>query len=75
MDIGWGVEPDARVAVLVVVVLEEAVAESPGRRDVGKALGEGREVLERLELGLRVGVSLDWCGREWLWRTPMSARS
>jgi hypothetical protein len=56
VDVGGGVESDARVPVFIVVVLEEPFAECPGRRDVGEALRKGGRILERLELGLRVGV-------------------
>ena len=42
MHVSRGVEPDARVAVLVVVVLEEPVAERPGGGEVGEPLRESR---------------------------------
>ena len=35
VDVGWGIEPDTGVAVFVVVVLEEVVAERLGGGDVG----------------------------------------
>jgi len=56
VDVGWGVEADTRVAVFVVVVLEEPLAERSSRNDVGEPLGEGGRVLEGLELRLGVGV-------------------
>jgi hypothetical protein len=57
VNVGGSVQSDARVAVLGVVVLEEPFAERPGNGEVGEALGEGRGVLERLELGFGVR---DW---------------
>src|SRR4029453_4827619 len=51
-----GVQPDAAVAVLVVVVAEELVAESAGVLNGAESVGEGRAVLQRLERGLAVGV-------------------
>ena len=46
VDVGGGVEPDAGVAVLVVVVIEERVAEPSGVVDAWvKRLGEGGAVL------------------------------
>jgi hypothetical protein len=51
---------DAGVAVVVVVVGEERLAERPGVFDATEALGERRPVLQRLELSLaeRVVVAL-----------------
>src|SRR3546814_11570458 len=56
VNVGGGVEPDAGVAVVVVVVLEERVAERPGVVEAGEALRERRRVLQRLELGFAEGV-------------------
>src|SRR3546814_2877612 len=53
VNVAGGVEPDAGVAVVVVVVLEERVAERPGVVEAGEALRERRRVLQRLELGFR----------------------
>src|SRR3546814_19907380 len=56
VNVGGGVEPDAGVAVVVVVVLAERVAERPGVVEAGEALRERRRVLQRLELGFAEGV-------------------
>ena len=42
VDVGRGVQADARMAVFVVVVLEEAAAEGSGAGDGGEALGKTR---------------------------------
>ena len=47
---------DARMAVVVVVVVEEGPAEGPGVLQRAEALGEARAVLEGPELCLAVGV-------------------
>lgn len=75
VDVGGGVQGDPRVTVAVVVAVEESRAEHPGHLDAPEPAREGGPVLERLELGLREGVSLDWCGRLWLCSTPRSASS
>ena len=51
MDGGRGVEPNARVAVLVVVPLKEASAKRAAILDRAETLRELRSVLECLELG------------------------
>src|SRR3546814_20231808 len=56
VDVGGGVEPDAGVAVVVVVVSEEPVAERAGVVDAGEALRERRGVFQSLELGFAEGV-------------------
>ena len=56
VDRCWGVQADAGVAVDVVVVIEEHGAERAGVLDRAEPAGERRAVLERLELGLAVGV-------------------
>ena len=56
-------EADPRMAVLVVVVGEERLAEDPGVGDAAEALGEARAVFERLELRLTERLSLLTCGR------------
>jgi len=50
------VQADAGVAVLVVVVVEERGAEAASVLDGAEPVGEGRAVLEGLELGFAVGV-------------------
>jgi hypothetical protein len=68
-----GVEPERGVPVLVVVGVEERGAEHAGVVDRPEPLGERRAVLERLELGLGIGLSSETWGREWLLVTPRSA--
>jgi len=75
VDVGWGVEPGAGVAVLVVVVLEESVDEGPALGEGCELFGEPRRVFEGLELGFAVGVVVGDAGRLCDWRTPRSARS
>ena len=53
---GWGVQPDAGVAVHVVVVIEERFAEHACVVDGSEAGRERRAVLQRLELGLGIRV-------------------
>ena len=53
------------MTMLMAVVREDGFAEHPGVGDGAEAGGERRAVLERFELRLGVGVSLDTCGREW----------
>ena len=65
-------EPDAGVAVLVVVVVEEDLAERTGVLDAVEAGGEGGAVLEGLERGVAVGVVVADMGRLWLRSTPRS---
>jgi hypothetical protein len=50
------VQPDTAVAVLMVVVGEELVAEGAGVGDRTEPVGKGRAVLEGLERGLAVRV-------------------
>ena len=69
------VQPERGVTVLVVVGVEECGAERAGVVDRPEPLGERRAVLERLELGLGVGLSSEMCGREWNRTTPRSTRS
>ena len=54
------------MAMLVVVVVEEGLAERPSVLDGAEAGGEGRAVLERLVDRLGVRVVLLTCGREWV---------
>ena len=59
----WGVQPDAGVAVDVVVVIEERGAEGAGVFDRAEAAGEHRGVLESfLKLASEYGLSLDTHG-------------
>ena len=51
-----GVQSEAGVVVLVVVVVEELFAERAGVLDVVEVVGEGGAVLEGLERRLRVRV-------------------
>jgi hypothetical protein len=63
VDVGGGVEPDARVTVLVVVPPEEAAAEGVSVLVAAEAFGEFGPVLEvRNWLSLN-GLSLEQCGR------------
>ena len=57
-----GVQPDAGVAVDVVVVIEERGAERAGVFDRAEPAGERRAVLEGLEVGLRVRVVVGHVG-------------
>ena len=52
VDVGGRVEPDARVAVLVVVPLEEALAERTSIFNGAESSRELWAVFERLELRL-----------------------
>ncbi len=56
MHRGRGVHHDSRVAVLVVVVREEHLAERAGLFNGVETLGKGWAVLERLELRFGEGV-------------------
>ena len=56
MDRCWGVQRDAAVAVLVVVEGEELLAERAGIGQAAEVAGEGRAVLQRLELSFAEGV-------------------
>src|SRR5687767_4195484 len=56
VDRRWGVQSDACVAVDVVVVVEEHGAERAGVLDAAEPPGEGRAVLEGLEVRLAEGV-------------------
>ena len=56
VDRGRGVQPDAGVAVDVVVVVEERFAERSRVGDRAEPVGERRAVFEGLELGFGVGV-------------------
>ena len=74
VDVGGGVEPDAGVAVLVVVPAEEAAAEGAGvvrSSRTGRGTS-GRYLRVRNWLSLN-GLSLLTCGRLWLLVTPRSA--
>ena len=59
-------QSNARMTVLVIVVVEEKLAERPSVLDRAEAGGEGRAVLERLVDRLGVRVVLLTCGREWV---------
>ena len=56
---GWGVEADTRMAVVVVVPSEEALAEGAAIFNAAEAVGELWSVLEGLELCLEIGACLD----------------
>ena len=56
VDVGGGVQAEPAVAVLVVVPGEEVLAVRPGGLDRGEPGGEGRPVLQGLELRLGVRV-------------------
>ena len=56
VQIGWRMEADARVAVLVVVPAEEALAECSPILDGAKPFRKLGAVLERLELRFGVGI-------------------
>jgi hypothetical protein len=68
-----GHQADPGVAVLAVVPAEELAAERARLLDRVEAGGEAGLVLERLELRLRVGLSLDVYGPLCVLRTPRSA--
>ena len=59
MNRGGGVQPDAGMAVFVVVVGEENVAEGAGVVDGAELSGEGGAVFECLELCLAGNYSAD----------------
>jgi hypothetical protein len=50
VDVGGGEQRDPAVVVLVVVPAEKALAEAAGILDGAEPVGEGRVVLEGLEL-------------------------
>jgi hypothetical protein len=75
VDVGGRVVADAGVTVLVVVPAKAAFAEGPRVLQRSEPFRELGPVLERLELGLRVGLSFEQWGREWLLVTPRSASS
>ena len=62
VDAGWGVQPDAGVAVLVG---EEPLRERAGVGQGPEALGEDGAYFKVLNAASLNGVSLDTCGREW----------
>jgi hypothetical protein len=62
VDRGRGVVADARVAVVMVVGVEEVVGEGAGVLERAEAFGEGGAVLEGLEAGLAVGVVVRYVG-------------
>ncbi len=73
MNIGGRQQPEAAVMMLGVVPGEEDVAVSPGVLDRTEPLGEGRPVLQRLELRLRERVVVGDVGRLWVLVIPRSA--
>ena len=72
---GWGVEPDAGVAVFVVVVGEERLAERSGVLDRAEDPGNAGQYLRVLNPASEYGLSFETCGREWERATPRSTRS
>ena len=56
VDRGWGVQPDPAVAVLMVVVAEEPLAERARVGQRAEVLREDGRVLQGLECGLAVRV-------------------
>ena len=74
MHIGGRQQPKARMVVRGVVPREEDVAVGSRVLDRAEPLGEGRPVLQRLELRFRERVVVgDALGREWVLVTPRSA--
>ena len=59
-------QPDPGMAVLVVVVGEEGVAECACVLEGGEAAGEDGQYLRVLNADSEYGLSLETCGREWL---------
>jgi hypothetical protein len=56
VDGARSVEPERRMVVLMVVVVEELFAEDANVLDAVELVGERGAVLQRLELRLRVGI-------------------
>lgn len=73
VDVSRGEEGEARVAVFVVVPLDQDADVSPGVLDRSEAVREAGPVLEGPELGLGERVVLDVCGRLRLRTMPKSA--
>ena len=72
VDRGRGVHADPGMAVIVIVGVEEPVAERAGIGQTAEPLGEIGHVLESFEPGLGERVAFEQCGREWERRTPRS---
>lgn len=72
VHVGRGHERDTDVAAGFVVPAEEGLTERAAILYRGEVVREIGPVLERLELRLRKWVVV---GREWLFVTPISARS
>ena len=67
------VQPEARVAMLVVVPREEVPAESAAIFDAPEAVGKFGRYFIVLNCDSENGLSLETCGRECDFVTPMSA--
>ena len=63
VDAGGGVQPDAGVAVLVVVVGEELLGERAGVGQGPEALGKTGAYFSVLNAASENGLSLETCGR------------
>jgi hypothetical protein len=70
-----GVQADAGVAVVMVVIVEEGVAEGAGVFDAAEVGWEGGAVLEGLVDRFGVGVVVGDVRGEWVRPMPRSARS
>ena len=66
VDRGRGVQADPGMAVLVVVVGEEDVAECACVVQGGEGAGKTGQYLRVLNAASEYGLSLETCGREWL---------
>ena len=62
VDGGGSMIANSRVPVVIVVVVEESLAESPGILDRAEVLRECRAVLQGLELALAVRVVVGLTG-------------
>ncbi len=56
VNVGRCHEADSRVPVVVIVIVEKTAAEQPAVFDGTETAGELRAILQRLELGLGVGI-------------------
>ena len=64
VDVGWGVQAEAAVAVFVVVPAEEVLAVRPGMLDRGEPGREVRPVFQGLVVNTNAGGGERWCFTE-----------
>ena len=71
VDVGGGVQPEAAVAVVVVVPAEKVLAVRPGGLDRREPRGERRPVFQGLELRFGVRVVVGLTG-QYPWSYPLA---